>query len=118
MNRPSLDGTKCPTCGVGVLEEKRIPQTMSVDGQDVQVTLTRWNCDQCDESVTWGREWQRVRDDIREARKSYSGRFNVRISSELHGWLVDQAQHHKRSLNQELVSILEDFREQLTNKRG
>lgn len=76
-----------------------------VDGQRhvVRDVLT-WKCTRCRESLVHARE---IREAEAAVRDRYSGQFRLRVAPELHQRLVKVARKHRRSLNQEIVHLIE-----------
>ena len=101
--RPPLD--RCPTCGKGKLEPLRKTETLVIDGKRHSVpNLMTWRCLKCGESLIHAREITRASDEIRQ---TYSGQLRVRLGPQLHARLAEAARDDRRSLNQELVYLLE-----------
>ncbi len=78
---------------------------MVVDGtrymaEDLEV----WACAACGESLLHIKEWERAEEEIR---KKYSGQFRLRVAPALHAKLVQAAKDDHRSLNQEVVYLIQ-----------
>lgn len=95
----------CPACGKGRLIAARATETLVIDGQKHCVKGLRvWMCSECGESLMHAREIRRATEEVRS---HYSGQFRLRVGAELHAKLARAAAEDRRSLNQEVVYVLE-----------
>lgn len=95
----------CPTCGKGRLIGARATETLVVDGRKHRIKGLRiWKCSECGESLMHAREIRRASEEIRS---HYSGQFRLRVGVDLHAKLAKAAAEDRRSLNQEVVYVLE-----------
>ena len=95
----------CPACGRGRLIAANATETIVVDGRKRRIRGLRiWKCSECDESLMHGKEIRRATEEVRSR---YSGQFRLRVGVHLHAKLARAAKEDHRSLNQEVVYVLE-----------
>lgn len=89
------------------MHDKEIDHQVTVDGVKHTVRVVARECASCGELLVPGPELDRVIAEVRAA-TSYSGKLNVRMPPTLHKVIADRARLHGKSLNQEIVEILEE----------
>lgn len=89
------------------MRDKEIDHPVTVDGVKHMARIVARECSSCGEILIPGPELDRVITEIRAA-DTYSGRLNVRMPPTLHKIIADMARVHGKSLNQEIVEILEE----------
>lgn len=77
-----------------------------MDGASYEVKLPAQVCQECGETTIPGPEVRKATESIRAA-QGYSGKLIIRMSPTLHKRVADLAREHGKSLNQELVEIIE-----------
>lgn len=95
-----------PECGGQYVKKKRDITMKRRSGPIVIRDSEYWECESCGGFVTSLEEEQRIRAYVR-SETSYTGRLTVRLSPELHRLLSLEAEHNRRSLNNELAYRLE-----------
>lgn len=96
------------------MRDKEIDHQVTVDGVKQMVRIVARECSSCGEILIPGPELDRVIAEIRAA-DTYSGKLNVRMPPTLHKVIADMARVHGRSLNQEIVEILEEKAKKAAN---
>lgn len=95
----------CPSCGRGALRARLASVPLVVDGQrHVVRNVLTWKCTLCRESLLHATEIRKAEETVRQR---YSGQFRLRVDPKLHQRLVNVARKHRRSLNQEVVHLIE-----------
>lgn len=100
---PCLSEKQCN----GHLNLKRVACTLKLKDKTVSVPdVEIWECNRCGERFYPYEASKKI-----DLFKKYSGRFMLRLEPKLHWKLVRIARKHRRSLNQQINYLLENYLE-------